>query len=112
MKPLFIPLKTEYFNAFKSGEKFIEYRAYGPRWNEKTCPAGRRVVLSKGYGKHERITGVILAAYILNYPPDVFYTIYPCDKKCFGIGIAVDHIVDTRKMVDQSGDTTDMVGAE
>jgi len=57
MKPLFVPLKTEYFEAFASGKKTEELRAYGPRWNEKTCMAGRDVVLSKGYGKQSRMTG-------------------------------------------------------
>ena len=32
MKPLFIPLKAEFFNAFERGEKTAEYRVYGPRW--------------------------------------------------------------------------------
>jgi len=59
MIPLFIPLKTEYFNAFLSGQKNSELRLYGSRWNERTCPVGRRVILSKGYGKHHRIEGVI-----------------------------------------------------
>ena len=58
-KPLFIPLNTEYFNQFKAGIKPSEMRPYGPRWNEKTCFVGRAVTLSKGYGKHERITGVV-----------------------------------------------------
>lgn len=59
MKPLFIPLKTEYFNQFKSGAKRSELRLKGKRWNEKTCFEGREVTLSKGYGKHERLSGVI-----------------------------------------------------
>ena len=59
MKPLFIPLKTEYFEAFKAGTKKVEYRPYGPRWNERTCRVGRPVVLSKGYGKAHRLTGRI-----------------------------------------------------
>ena len=59
MKPLFIPLKTEYFNAFKDGSKRDELRLYGKRWNEKTCSLGREVVLSRGYGKHERLKGNI-----------------------------------------------------
>lgn len=55
MKPLFVPLKAEYFRAFERGEKTTEYRAYGPRWNEKTCIAGRDVLLSHGYsGKRIR----------------------------------------------------------
>lgn len=58
-KPLFIPLKTEYFDRFKSGEKTEELRLYGPRWNERTCTINRKVTLSKGYGKHDRLTGAI-----------------------------------------------------
>lgn len=57
--PLFIPLKTAYFEAFRAGTKTIEFRLYGPRWNERTCPVGRPVVLSKGYGKRDRLQGVI-----------------------------------------------------
>lgn len=59
MKPLFIPLKTEYYNAFADGSKRDELRLYGPRWNEKTCQVGREVMLSKGYGKGSRMTGRI-----------------------------------------------------
>lgn len=58
-KPLFIPLKAEYFNAFLSGKKSVEYRPYGPGWNDRTCTVGRHVTLSLGYGKHSRISGVI-----------------------------------------------------
>lgn len=48
-KPLFVPLKTEYFDQFARGEKTTEYRLYGPRWNEGTCTPGRSVTLSHGY---------------------------------------------------------------
>jgi len=48
MKPLFIPLKGEYFDQFQAGTKDTEYRVYGPRWNERTCAVGREVVLSRG----------------------------------------------------------------
>ncbi len=57
--PLFIPLKTEFFRVFKSGQKTEELRAYGPRWNENVCEPGRLVLLSHGYGKRERLTGRI-----------------------------------------------------
>lgn len=57
VKPLFIPLKTEYYKAFESGEKTEELRAHGPRWNKRTCWVGRDVVLSKGYGKGHRMRG-------------------------------------------------------
>jgi len=59
IKPLFIPLKTEHFDAWKSGDKTDELRLYGKRWNERTCWIDREVVLSKGYGKKYRIAGKI-----------------------------------------------------
>jgi hypothetical protein len=58
-RPLFIPLRTEFFEAFKRGEKTAEFRLYGPRWNERVCWPGRRAVLSKGYGKGERLEAVV-----------------------------------------------------
>lgn len=58
-KPLFIPLKTEYYEAFADGSKDTEYRLHGKRWNRKTCWEGRAVTLSKGYGKKHRLHGVI-----------------------------------------------------
>lgn len=61
MNPLFIPLNTEYYNAFADGTKTDEYRRYGPRWNEKTCFIGRDVILSKGYGKQSRMTGTVVS---------------------------------------------------
>ena len=60
MKPLFIPLKGEYFDAFEAGTKDTEYRKYGPRWNCDTCYAGRKVTLSYGYGKKRRLRGEIV----------------------------------------------------
>lgn len=59
-QPLFIPLKSDYYDAFERGEKDTEYREYGARWNEKTARVGRKVVLSKGYGNKHRLTGTII----------------------------------------------------
>jgi hypothetical protein len=56
-RPLFIPLKGEYFDAFANGTKTTEYRIYGPRWNRRTCQPGRAVTLSRGYSKRQRLTG-------------------------------------------------------
>lgn len=58
-KNLFIPLKSEYYHAFKDGRKQHELRRYGPRWNEDTCSVGRRVTLSLGYGKKFRVNGTV-----------------------------------------------------
>ena len=59
MTPLFIALKTEFFESFRSGEKTEELRTYGPRWNERTCTPGRPATLSRGYGRHERIAATV-----------------------------------------------------
>lgn len=59
MKPLFIPLRTKHFDAFRSGEKRDELRIFGVRWNDCTCVVGREVTLSKGYGKKNRLKGRI-----------------------------------------------------
>lgn len=48
-KPLWIPLKTEYFVAFERGEKAIEYRLYGGQWTERSVVPGRAAVLGHGY---------------------------------------------------------------
>lgn len=58
-KPLFIPLMSQYYEAFLDGSKDTEYRPYGPVWNERNCPVGRAVTLSKGYGKKHRLSGVV-----------------------------------------------------
>lgn len=59
VKPLFVPLKREYYEEFVSGNKDTEYRKYGPGWNERTCQIGRPVVISMGYGKNRRSKGII-----------------------------------------------------
>lgn len=59
MKPLFIPLISAYYYAFRDGLKSAEYRRYGPRWNESTCAIGRPVTLSRGYGKTDRMGGTV-----------------------------------------------------
>lgn len=58
-RPLFIPLRLEHFEAFERGDKRSELRAYGRRWNERTCPVGRAVTLSCGYGRARRLHGRI-----------------------------------------------------
>lgn len=68
MKPLFIPLKAEFFDAFQAGSKNKEYRRYGARWNEKTCPIGRPVILSRGYGKAARLAGLVTSFEVSTKP--------------------------------------------
>lgn len=83
MKPLFIPLRTKWFEQFASGEKRSELRLYGPRWNERTCLIGRGVVLSRGYGKQARMAGVIREFY--KRRGDTFGSTYQAAiKECYG----------------------------
>lgn len=60
-KNIFVPLKTEHYEKFEDGTKKHEYRAYGPRWNERTCVVGRGITLSKGYGKQNRLYRTIVS---------------------------------------------------
>lgn len=64
MKPLFIPLKKEYFDAFELGEKTVEFRALNERWNLKNCSTGRAVVLSCGYGRSRRLKGFVSSSQV------------------------------------------------
>lgn len=92
-KPLFIPLKCEYFEAFERGEKTEEFRPWGPRWNEATCWKSRKVVLSLGYGKARRLTGEVTHVHADFDPKQL-----PGWKECYGdkyevaicIGIKLD----------------------
>lgn len=77
-RTLFVPLKGEWFDKFESGEKTIEYRAYGPRWNERTCRPGRAVTLSRGYSGR-RLHGYVTWHKVLEpskAPPEARF-IYP-----------------------------------
>jgi len=90
-RPLFIPLKTEWFDAFERGTKNIEYRPYGPRWNERTCAIGRPVVLSHGYGKRRRLRGTVAAFNVVG--PDAspaIRKVYPTGDRFAAIGIEVE----------------------
>ena len=47
--PYYLPLCAEPFERFERGEKDTEYRLAGGRFTARNFPAGRRVVLAKGY---------------------------------------------------------------
>jgi hypothetical protein len=55
-----VPLRREWFIAFRDGTKQHEWRRYGPRWNESTCYVGRPVILSLGYSG-PRLTAVVVS---------------------------------------------------
>lgn len=79
MKPIFLPLKREYFEAFKAGTKIEEFRPFGPRWNGETCPVGRPVVLSLGYGKKNRMAGRVAGFRVSDEPTQT-----PAWSDCYG----------------------------
>jgi hypothetical protein len=78
MKPLFIPLKTQWFREFEAGTKNTEYRAYGPRWNERTCRVGRKATVSHGYSG-KRLERIVAAFVSIPWAeaPEVARSIYP-----------------------------------
>jgi hypothetical protein len=57
--PLFVPLRAEHFRAFVAGSKTVEWRKFGPRYNDRTLWLKRPVVLSNGYSG-ERLFGRIV----------------------------------------------------
>lgn len=78
-KPLFIPLKSEYYEAFAAGKKTSELRrGSDPKWSSKHCRIGRPVTLSKGYGKQNRLSGKVV-----NYTYMPAHMLPPNDYKAF-----------------------------
>lgn len=69
--PLFIPLRAEFFDQFKSGAKTTEYRRRSSRFNTETCFIGRKVVLSRGYGKAHRLTSKIVGFHYDTLPSKI-----------------------------------------
>lgn len=90
--PLFVPLAGPWFDAFDRGTKTWEYRRFGPRWNKQTCRVGRRVVLSRGYGKQRRRSGVIVGFRVLpcHRAPKAARAIYKTARSIAAIKIKLD----------------------
>jgi hypothetical protein len=59
-KPLFVPLLGKWFDAFADGSKQWEHRLMRRQWNVDQVRVGRRVTLSRGYGRFNRLHGVIV----------------------------------------------------
>lgn len=65
-KALFIPIRACWFREFASGEKTIEFRKAGKRWNAQTCFVGRQAVISCGYSG-SRLRAVVVDFKILPF---------------------------------------------
>lgn len=90
-KPLFIPLTGQWYDRFAAGLKDTEFRPHGPRWNERTCAIGRRVTLSRGYGKYSRMTGVVVGFSMVGPDADpAIRTVYPFGERFAAITIRLD----------------------
>lgn len=89
MVPLFVPLKTEWFDRFASGEKTVEWRLFGKRWNRETCVTGRAIILSKGYGKVARLHGTIERVTVVrrDSAPRAAQELFPVGDEFIGIHI-------------------------
>jgi len=91
IRPLFIPLRRQWFDAFRDGSKRIEWRAYGPRWNRQTAFRGRHITLSLGYSG-ARLLGTILRTRRVAraLAPLAAQAIYPNARYLCAIHVALD----------------------
>lgn len=90
-RPLFIPLRSEWFQAFRDGRKRVEWRAWGPRWNRDVAHRGRPVVLSHGYsGARIRGTVVRTRRVPAHRAPAGARSIYPGARFLCAIHVALD----------------------
>lgn len=95
-KPLFIPLRAKWFELFERGEKTIEYRPLGARWNAVTCRPGRAVTLSYGYGMRRRLSGHIAGFAVVGPEADPAITeVYPGRKQFAAIRVVLTAAVTT-----------------
>jgi hypothetical protein len=89
--PMFIPLRRQWFEAFRDGSKRNEWRAYGPRWNRQKCHRGRRVILSLGYSG-ARLRGSVVKTRCVraDLAPAGARAIYPSARYLCAIHVALD----------------------
>lgn len=107
-RPLFVPLRTEWFEAFRVGRKSVEWRVYGPRWNHRVVRPGRAVVLSHGYSGARLYGRVVHARRVAaDRAPNAARRIYPGVSYFCAIhvrlGVASDGIPKKRAAVSRSG---------
>ena len=89
--PMFIPLRRQWFEAFRDGEKRIEWRVYGARWNRQSAHRGRRVVLSLGYSGARLLGSIVRTRCVrADLAPPSARAIYPNAKYLCAIHVALD----------------------
>lgn len=63
---LFVPLTTEYWDAFNNGSKLWEVRNLGRNFSTQHVRVGRAVELRKGYSTSSSLWGVIHSVVVCN----------------------------------------------
>lgn len=58
-RPLFVPLRREWFDSFRAGTKAEEVRRVSPQFNGRRVWPGRPVILSLGYSGRQRMHGIV-----------------------------------------------------
>lgn len=91
IRPLFVPLRRQWWEAFRDGSKRIEWRVYGGRWNRQRCHRGRRVILSLGYSG-ARLLGTVVRTRCVSadLAPAAARAIYPTARYLCAIHVALD----------------------
>jgi ASC-1-like (ASCH) protein len=72
---LFVPLSSEPYRWFKSGQKKWELRRLGRQYTLKNVVIGRAVELRKGYSTKESLWGKVIDVKVFGSIKEVFETI-------------------------------------
>ena len=101
-KPLFVPLKSQYYYEFKNGTKTRELRrGSDKRWSAKNCRVGRAATLSRGYGKQDRLSATVSAHKVWRVrglsPRD-----YAAFVDCYGHGEEFANVIEFENIRPQS----------
>ena len=79
-KLLFIPLKKEFYDAFKDGSKTWELRGNYGQFKSSRIVVGRRARLARGYG-YPRLMATVMEFHVYNdlddIPPDIWNNTVP-----------------------------------
>lgn len=94
MKNIFIPLKKQFYEAFRDGSKVWELRGNQGQFNYSRIIPGRKAILAWGYGYPRLVAHVVeVRTYdsIAQIPKDIYnLTIPPKLQNPNNLGLALD----------------------
>lgn len=93
MKDLFLPLKAEHYDSFADGSKRHERRVQGRGWNPGTVVPGRGIILSRGYGKKNRMYGTIISRRVVPFA-DIAIEHHAALIACYGEEVRAKSILE------------------